>query len=157
MIINKSVHLKQFDNDELLFDENETVIILKFIFMNQHELIDELIITDAVRGFAQGLLLEAVDSSYAMGFLDALFGSLMNPTAGVKKVIVKFGRKSLKHWFSHASTNDLMRIQIYDIVRNQLSISFLSVLKMHANGVAKTDTPHFGILTLHGNNKIVWG
>ena len=63
--------------------------------------------------------LEAVDASYALGFIHALFGGVFNPGAGAKKVFMKFARKALKHWFKHASAKDLMNIKIYDIVRRQ--------------------------------------
>ena len=93
--MNKQVHLKKFKANELIFNEEETVVILKFIFKNQHNNIDLLNITDPVREFAQALLVEAVDSSYAFGFVDALFRSVTNPRAGAKKVLTKFG-KSIK-------------------------------------------------------------
>lgn len=79
------VYLREFKKDELIFDEAETVIVLKFIFKNSHALIDRLIINDRVRGFAQGLLLEAVDASFALGFVEALFHATANPGSGVKK------------------------------------------------------------------------
>lgn len=89
----KSVHLKKFKANELIFDDQETIIILKFIFKNQHSSIDMLNVNDAVREFAQSLLVEAVDSSYAFGFIDSLFRSVTNPRDGVKKVLAKFGKK----------------------------------------------------------------
>ncbi|MEM5549038.1 hypothetical protein [Pseudoalteromonas fuliginea] len=42
-------------------------------------------VNDAVREFAQSLLVEAVDSSYAFGFIDSLFRSVTNPRDEVKK------------------------------------------------------------------------
>ncbi len=59
------------------------------IFKNKHGLIEGLEINDRIREFAQGLLLEAVDASYALGFVHSLFGSVFNPGAGAKKIIIK--------------------------------------------------------------------
>lgn len=156
--MNKQVHLKKFKTNELIFNEEETVVILKFIFKNQHNNIDLLSVTDPVREFAQALLVEAVDSSYAFGFVDALFRSVTNPRAGAKKVLTKFGKKALKHWFKHAKAQDLMSIKIYDKVREQLAWKFGRVLLMHVNGVAKLNDNHFGMLAFNSSDsKIIWG
>lgn len=156
--MNKQVHLKKFKTNELIFNEEETVVILKFIFKNQHNNIDLLNVTDPVREFAQALLVEAVDSSYAFGFVDALFRSVTNPRAGAKKVLTKFGKKALKHWFKHAKAQDLMSIKIYDKVREQLAWKFGRVLLMHVNGVAKLNDNHFGMLAFNSSDsKIIWG
>ncbi len=154
----KSVHLKKFKTNELIFDDQETIIILKFIFKNQHSNIDMLNVNDAVREFAQSLLVEAVDSSYAFGFIDSLFRSVTNPRDGVKKVLAKFGKKALKHWFKHATTQNLMSIKIYDRVREQLALNFGRVLLMHVNGIAKQNENHFGMLAYSDcDSKVIWG
>ncbi len=156
--MNKQVHLKKFKTNELIFNEEETVVILKFIFKNQHNNIDLLNVTDPVREFAQALLVEAVDSSYAFGFVDALFRSVTNPRARAKKVLTKFSKKALKHWFKHAKAQDLMSIKIYDKVREQLAWKFGRVLLMHVNGVAKLNDNHFGMLAFNSSDsKIIWG
>jgi len=38
--MNKQVFLKKFQSNELIFDEIETKIILKFIFRSNHHLVD---------------------------------------------------------------------------------------------------------------------
>ena len=81
----KYIHLRKFKKEELIFNNDETVVILKFIFKKNHNLIDNLKINDSIREFAQGLLLEAVDASYALGFVHSLFGGVFNPGAGAKK------------------------------------------------------------------------
>ncbi len=48
--------LRQFKPEELFLNEEETRIVLKFIFKpSDHDLIDSLPINDHLRGFAQGL------------------------------------------------------------------------------------------------------
>ena len=156
--MNKHVHLKKFTPNELIFNEEETVAILKFIFKNQHSNIDLLNVTDSVREFAQALLVEAIDSSYNLGFIDALFRSVTNPRVGTKKVLTKFGRKALRHWFKHTNAQDLMSIKIYDRVREQLELKFGRVLILHVNGVAKITDHHLGMLVFNDyDNKIIWG
>lgn len=104
-------HLRSFTNEELIFDAEETAIILKFIFKHKRSVVDELDINDRVREFAQGLLLEAVDSSYALGFVEALFRAAINPGAGVKRILIKFSTRAARHWFKHASSKDLANLK----------------------------------------------
>jgi hypothetical protein len=129
--------LRKFTESELLFDEAETRLILKFIFKNKHSLIDGMQITNKVREFAQGLLVEAVDASYALGYVEALFRATANPAAGVRKILKKFAKKAIKHWFKHATADNLMDIKIYEVVRNQLAYNFGRILVLHSNGLAK--------------------
>jgi len=158
--MNKHIHLRKFKKEELIFDEEETKVILRFIFKSRHNLIDNLSINDQIREFAQGLLLEAIDGSYALGFIHSLFGGAFNPGAAAKKIFTKFARKALKHWFKHASAKDLMNIKIYDIVRKQLERSFSSNLDMYASGVATSKIKNSGFVNYNDSSKMkkaVWG
>lgn len=117
--------LRQFKSDELLFDEEEARIILKFIFKTaDHELIDSLSMNDRLKGFAQGLLVEAIDASYGVGFVEAVFRSTVNPTKGAIKVLKGFGKKASKHWFKHATVNDLQDVKVYEFVVDYLAVHF---------------------------------
>jgi hypothetical protein len=134
----KYVGLRKFNQDELIFDKVETIIILQFIFRGyvSEARLKTLNVTDHVREFAQGLLVEAVDASYAMGFIEAIFKSSVNPSAGAKKILKKFGKKALKHWFKHASPKGLLHVKIYEIVRKQLAVNFQTDMLMMLNGIA---------------------
>jgi hypothetical protein len=118
------VTLKEFSPNELFLDNDETKRILEFFFENQKNTIKDLIISDRIRGFAQGLLVEAIDASYAMGFIEALFKATTNPRNGAGKIIKKFAKSAFKHWFKHATASDLLNVKIYETVRLQLSINF---------------------------------
>lgn len=121
----KYSQLREFKPDELFLDEAEARLVLKFIFSPaNHGLINDLPMTDALRGFSQALLLEAIDASYSVGFVKALFESSANPTKGAMKVIKKFARQSLKHWYKNASVIDLQNVKIYDFVRDELALRF---------------------------------
>ena len=124
--------LRKFSKDELHFDEKETRIILKFIFKpTNHELIDSLPMSDYLRGFAQGLLVEAIDASYSISSIQNIFESTANPTKGAMSIIKTFARKSTSHWFKHAKVHDLQNIKIYDFVRDQLAVNFRRVLELY--------------------------
>ena len=89
------VTLKEFSPGELLLDDNETKRILEFFFENQANAIRDLKINNRIRSFAQGLLVEAIDASYAMGFIEALFKATANPVNGAGKIIKKFGKAAI--------------------------------------------------------------
>jgi len=97
--VSNSVHLKKFSSDELILDESETRTVLKFFWPQESVAtrIDEsLIVTDSVREFAQALLVEAVDASYQVGFIEAIVRSTANPTRGAVKVLKDFGKRAAK-------------------------------------------------------------
>lgn len=123
-------YLRKFKQDELLFSEEEARIILKFTFKPaDHELIDSLPMNDYLRGFSQGLLLEAIDASYAVGYVKGLFESTANPTKGAVQIIKSFGRKAASHWFKNASAQDLQNVKIYDFVRDEIAVRFRLMLR----------------------------
>lgn len=134
--------LNQFTVDELLFTEDETCTVLKFIFEpSDYSVIESLVINDAVRSFAQAILVEAIDASYSAGFVEALFRSSANPTADALTIIKAFGRKASKHWFKAASINDLQDVKIYDFVRVHLANQFRKPLKIMALGASIGSRP----------------
>jgi len=134
------VTLKTFTSSELIFDTDETKAILKFFFKSQHNLINTLNVTDNIRSFAQALLIEAIDATYAMGFVEAIFKSSSNPGAGIKKLLKKFTKKATEHWFKHASEKDLLNIEVYEIIRSRISLNFGRYLIMLASGLASNKT-----------------
>jgi len=153
------VNLRKFNESELIFDEIETKIILKFFFTSSRSQITSMTVTKRVREFAQGLLLEAVDASYAMGFVEALFRASANPGAGPLKVIKKFGKKAVKHWFKHATEDDLLDVKIYEIVRQRLEVNFRTVMQMYISGIAMNNLPHTVAFdyTEPSEESTVWG
>jgi len=157
--MSKYINLRKFKKEELIFNDEETKVILRFIFKNRHNLVNTLEINDKIREFAQGLLLEAVDASYALGFIHSLFGGAFNPGIAAKKVFMKFSRKALKHWFKHASAKDLINIKIYDAVRKALEVGFTSKLGMYANGTAMNEVINSGFAAYASNKQrnMVWG
>ncbi|HEY9097271.1 MAG TPA: hypothetical protein VIN38_00225 [Thiobacillus sp.] len=131
------VTLRNFSASELIFDEAETRAILKFFFPNMQRRIDVETMTEPLRNFAQGLLVEAVDATYALGFIEILWKTFYNPGAGIKQALTKLGRKASRHWFKHASQKDLLNAEISSAVRAQLERSFRLTLSALFENVAK--------------------
>lgn len=138
----KYKHLRQFKQEELLFNEEETRVVLKFIFEPvDHALIESLTVNDSVRGFAQGLLIEAIDASYAIGFVEAIFRSTTNPAKGAIKILKSFGKKAKKHWFKHALVHDLQDVKVYEFVRLEIARRFRTPLRILASTASLEKQP----------------
>ena len=154
-----TIQLKKFNSNELIFNEDETVKILKFIFKNKHMLIDRLIINNDTKSFAQALLLEAIDASYSLGYVEALFRSTSNPTLGVREILKKFGKAASKHWFNSHNISNLKDIKIYERVREKLELNFTSILILLANGITlrEINTMKLIAYTDSNNSEVVWG
>ncbi len=121
--------LREFKKDELVLDEKEARVVLKFIFADTSEpTIDGLPMSDELRGFAQALLITAIDATYSVGLVEGLFRVTADPTKGALKVIKGFAKKAAKHWFKHAKASDLSDVRIYDFVRDELARRFKSEL-----------------------------
>lgn len=130
--------LRNFSENELIFDETETKDILKFFFRHLRQRIDTVLITIELRSFAQGLLVEAIEATYALGYVEIIWRTFYNPGAGIQKALSKIGRKAAKHWFKHVTQKDLLKAKISSRVRDQLGYNFASVFLMMLDGVART-------------------
>lgn len=152
--------LRQFSPEELLFNEQETRIVLKFIFKPaDHQLIDTLPIDNYLKSFAQGLLVEAIDASYAVGYIEAVFRSTTNPTKGAIDVIKKFGRRAIKLWFKHALAHDLQNVKVYDFVRDRIALVFRSKLRDFLANIELDENPAaFVVYKMPAQGQIkIWG
>ena len=106
--------LRTFQPTELIFDEEETKDILKFFFADDHSYIDDIGVDDRLKNLAQGLLVEAIDASFAMGFVEIIYDTfyLKPPTSKMSKIFSKLAKMAATHWFKHANATDLSNIKI---------------------------------------------
>jgi hypothetical protein len=106
--------------------------ILSFFWPGQMILPSDLSESDI--SFAQALLVEAIDSSYNMGYVEHIFKSFFMKIpasfGSVRDMIKDFAKAALKHWFKHATAGDLNDPKIYESVRLTLARNFASVWKM---------------------------
>lgn len=124
--------LKTFKTEEIFLTEDEARLVLKFIFQKNKPkivLIESAEMNEGLRGFAQGLLLEAIDASFKIGFVQAIWEATANPTSGVKSIIKGFTEKALLNWFDNITAgHQLKKVKIYDFVRDDLAWAFGRVL-----------------------------
>lgn len=128
--------LKEFSGGQVLLTGVEAKSVLVFFFPSEKAAIESANINPKIRGFAQSLLVEAIDASYAMGFAQALFSATANPSSTAGSVIKCFGKKAVKHWFDSATAKDLSDVKIYESVRRVISRNFKSELNAHLAGIA---------------------
>lgn len=121
--------LKHFNSDELVLSHKEAWEILVFFFGGNAG-IEPGQLTDNDRSFAQALLVEAIDKSYAMGWVETLFRSAMKPSASVKGIIKSLAKKAAKEWFKKATQKDLEDPVIYEAVKDQLTRNWRSEWKI---------------------------
>lgn len=89
-------------------------------------------IDDEFRKLAQGLLIVAIDSSFAMGFVHILVDVLRNGGRpgfpGLRRMGSKLAMKYVAHWWKHTTAQDLQEAKIYETVRRVLAGNFKPVI-----------------------------
>lgn len=123
------------EESQLLFDEKETIAIFSFFWPDKAAAFNEMTVTTGARQLAQTILIAAIDASYAMGWVDALFRSVSKPTnlAGLGK---KLAKNFVKHWWKHAKVKDLENVKIYETVRRSVALKFLTDVNMFLHGLS---------------------
>ena len=121
--------LRRFTPNEVRLDAQKAFDILRFFFQHNTSInISQITIED--RAFAQALLVEAVDASFHMGFIESIFTNAMSLTPSVKDIIKDLLKYAAQSWFRHATGQDLSDPKIYESVRSTLVRNFRSVWSM---------------------------
>jgi HlyD family secretion protein len=121
--------LLQFSPGDVKLSQHDAFIILRFFFGDPGIPPGQMAVED--RTFAQALLVEAIDKSYDEGFVELLFKHFFMkiPTSfkDIEDTVKAFAKAALKHWFKHATRQDLQNPKIYENVRLTLARNFRSV------------------------------
>jgi hypothetical protein len=123
-----SSQLQHFSGSDLRLDREQARLTLKFFFPSTD--IDHINITDDDRSFAQALLVEAIDASAQMGYVQVLFEHMYKPPTGfdfikdLAKDLVKYGSVT---WYRHLSGKDFSDPKIYMMVRVTMQNQWASV------------------------------
>ena len=123
-----SSQLQHFAGSDLRLDKEQARLTLKFFFPGTD--IDHINITDDDRSFAQALLVEAIDASAQMGYVQVLFEHMYKPPTGfdfikdLAKDLVKYGSVT---WYRHCTGKDFSDPIIYMSVRNTIQYQWGSV------------------------------
>lgn len=119
-------HLKRIRRPSISKAEGHTV--LSWLFSVSIKSKD---LTDADVCFAEALLVELLNSSFAMGFIEAIFRASAGIPSGPKKVIVSFLKGAGKNLLTYKDKDDLSKMiedpKIYKSVKDKLSVNYRSV------------------------------
>ena len=123
------IYLRHFTKDELILSKQDAGRVLRYFFPAHP--ITPTQLTDEDVGFAQALLVQAVDSSTEMGYVQILFDKVYakppSDFSFLKDLAVAFCKRAAKNWFRHATGADLANPDIYDSVRATIARNFGSV------------------------------
>jgi hypothetical protein len=102
---------------------------LKFFFPNDAPLLPAALTPDDCC-FAQALLVEAIDKSYAMGYVEAVYNAFFmkipDSFSSIQDMVKDFAKEAVEDWFKHATSNDLKDPKIYENVRVSMSLLYRS-------------------------------
>ena len=157
--------LRNFGEADLIFDDQETKAILRFFFQGKLNRIETLEATTEIRNLAQGMLVEAIDKTYAMGWIELTWkwakGGAITLGADMKKALGKLAQKALRYWFKHLTNQSLLEAKIYESVRSKLGDAFSQTFEIMLE--AKYDNKRFVIhqafirYEKSGPNDRLWG
>ena len=135
-----AAELRRFAPNEIRITQEQAARILKFFFPDQP--IAAGSVTPEDMNFAQGLLVEAVDASSQMGYVQVIFDkTFMQVPADfgfIKDLAKALCKHALKEWFRHATGKDLSDPQIYVSVRNIIARNFKSAWALRIQGAELT-------------------
>ena len=127
-----SARLRRFTPGEVLLSGLDAHGFLRFFSIEPGLKPEALTIAD--RAFVQALLVEAIDTSYDMGYVAALFNAVgMKPFASMTSVglaLTHFALRAAVHWFTHATSTDLRNPQIYESVRLVVARNWATVWRI---------------------------
>lgn len=128
--------LKKFSGSDIVLSNQEAWQVLVFFFGGNAS-ISPGALTDNDRSFAQALLLEAIDASEDMSWIEALFRSAMKLRPDVKDILKSMAKQFVKTWFKHATKGDLEDPTIYEAVKSSLTRNWRSAWAIRV----QTDSP----------------
>lgn len=83
------------------------------------------------RGYAEAILIEMLNASFAMGFIEALLRSAMKIPGGPKKVLIAFLKGAGKNLVKYKDKDDLQKMMkkpvIYKSVYNTVKLKTKSI------------------------------
>jgi hypothetical protein len=130
--IHMPADLRKFSENEIYISKHQAWTVLTFFW--PASLFIEGDLTDQDINFAQGILLEAIDASYKMGYVHILFDTFYGKVPGsfteIGKLTKSFAMKAVKHWFKHIGQKRLEDAEIYVAVRNVIAANFRSVIEV---------------------------
>lgn len=154
-----SLSLPVISDQNVVLTDQEAKEVFVFFWPERKRAIEGMSMNLDARRYAQALLIVAVDASYLVGFVDILINAIIRkkPGASVRALVKKITRKYVKHWWNHATEEDLTDAKIYDSVRATIALKQKSRFEMLLAGIASLprELPSFAVSDLSAGN-LVW-
>jgi hypothetical protein len=129
-----SIELQRFEETEIVLDQEQTWRVLNFFWSDQSN-IKPGSLTVADRGFAQALLLNAIDASHDVDFLEKVFLKVTKRSVAqnfkfIMDIAFAIGRAAMhKRWVKN-HPESWEKVNIDEKVRVTLSRNFRSVWRI---------------------------
>lgn len=149
------VSVPDISDDDLVFDENESRQILKFLWPAKSQSIVELTVDNDLRRLAQTALIAAIDGSYALGFTEATFRATARPGGNLKSLARKLAKKFVKLWWKHTRQSDLNDVKVYECVRTTIAANLGHRLTLIEQGVS-LQRGGATFYAVPGSSHVVW-
>jgi len=117
--------LKKFADSELILNHQEAWQVLIWFFGGNAGTVPGWL-TSNDRSFAQALLVEAVDASYTMSWIQTLMTSALKPNASITGILAKLALKAAKEWIHSRKPSDFKDAKIYKMIKDQLTLNWRS-------------------------------
>lgn len=131
----ESVTLQKFTPEEIIFDDAEITQILLFFFPGTDDQLRNYTMSHPMREFAQGLLVEAVIKSQAMGWVEYAF-TLLSPgrAPSLRSILGKLAKGGLQYLKKSKKLTQLDNLEIYETVRKVISDNFKTEYHLRLDG-----------------------
>jgi hypothetical protein len=114
------IKIPDFSESDIFIDEEETKAILLFYWPEKASQIATLQVGLDAKKLAQTVLIAGVDASYAIGYIGAIVRNMYNPGKGLASALKKIAKRAAKHWFQHATAQDLADAKIAFSVKSTI-------------------------------------
>ncbi|HEY5802026.1 MAG TPA: hypothetical protein VIT92_17515, partial [Burkholderiaceae bacterium] len=111
------ISVPHFEDDELIFSEQESRLALAFFWPEQQRQIAAMTNGSQVRRLAQSLMVAAADAS--SGIASAVDGAgvtVCKPANNLRRLGYALGRQYVPRWYRHATQSQLQNLRIYESV-----------------------------------------
>ena len=117
--------LRKFSQSEVVLTDMQAWQVLVFFFGGNASTTPRWL-TAQDRAFARALLVKAVDASRQLSWIQALWSSTANPSAGIRSILRSLATKAARDWLASRKPDDFRDAKIYTMVKDELTRSYRS-------------------------------
>jgi hypothetical protein len=121
--------LIHFSPTEIVLSDQQCWEVLVFFF-GGNAAVPVTALTSNDKSFAQAMLIEAIDKSYAMSWIEAVFREAMSLTPSIRNIIGALARHAVRTWLNEIPLEEIENQQIYISVKNTLTANWRSAWRI---------------------------